>query len=90
MPGFGAWDDFVMGDTEAHAHKHAYHPRTPFPRDARLNTARSLPLQVQAIAVLSSPLSVEDGTLTRTMKPRRPAIMQKYAEEVARLEAKLR
>ena len=46
--------------------------------------------QVAAFAVLASPFSVEDGTLTRTMKPRRAAIMQKYAQEVAKLEAKLR
>ena len=30
----------------------------------------------------SKPLSAEDGTLTRTFKPRRPAIFAKYAREV--------
>lgn len=34
--------------------------------------------------------SVDDGTLTRTMKPRRQAIMAKHAAEVASLEAHLR
>lgn len=34
--------------------------------------------------------SMDDGTLTRTMKPRRAAIMQKYAVEVKALEAHLR
>jgi hypothetical protein len=34
--------------------------------------------------------SVDDGTLTRTMKPRRDAIFKKYATEVARLESHLR
>lgn len=34
--------------------------------------------------------SVDDGTLTRTMKPRRPAIMAKYAKQVAALEKHLR
>lgn len=34
--------------------------------------------------------SVDAGTLTRTMKPRRPAIMERYAAEVAELEKHLR
>jgi hypothetical protein len=34
--------------------------------------------------------SIEDGTLTRTMKPRRAAVMAKYKKQVAELEAKLR
>ena len=33
---------------------------------------------------------MEDGTVTRTLKPRRPVIMAKYAAEVAQVEAKLR
>lgn len=45
---------------------------------------------VNEFEVLEEPFSVEDGTLTRTMKPRRAAIMQKYAKEVARLESHLR
>jgi hypothetical protein len=40
--------------------------------------------------VICAPLSVESGTLTRTMKPRRPAIMQLYAAQVQTLLARLR
>jgi hypothetical protein len=40
--------------------------------------------------LLPAACSVDDGTLTRTMKPRRAAIMSKYAEEVARLQRRLR
>lgn len=42
------------------------------------------------VAVMDKPLSVEDGTLTRTMKPRRPEIYKVYAKEVASMEAELR
>lgn len=34
--------------------------------------------------------SVDDGTLTRTMKPRRQAIFQRYADQVAALQRRLR
>lgn len=46
--------------------------------------------KVKAFEVLQEPFSVDDGTLTRTMKPRRAAIMARYAPEVASLEAHLR
>lgn len=46
--------------------------------------------RVSAFSVLEHPFSVEDGTLTRTMKPRRPAIAEKYAAEIEELEARLR
>ncbi len=36
------------------------------------------------------PLSVEDGTLTRTMKPKRQEIYKKYQREVDALLKKLR
>ena len=39
---------------------------------------------------VSEPLSVDDGTLTRTMKPRRPAIAKRHAAELERLLAQLR
>lgn len=42
------------------------------------------------IQVIRAPLSVESGTLTRTMKPRRPAIMELYAPQVAALLGRLR
>jgi long-subunit acyl-CoA synthetase (AMP-forming) len=35
-------------------------------------------------------LSVESGTLTRTMKPRRQQIMQVYSQQVEQLLRKLR
>lgn len=54
----------------------------------------SLPLNrwdhISAFEVLAEPFSVDDGTLTRTMKPRRAAIMRKYAAEVRALKARLR
>ena len=46
--------------------------------------------KVTDIEVIDKPFSVEDGTLTRTMKPRRPNIMQKYAHQVEELERRLR
>lgn len=45
---------------------------------------------VTAFKVLERAFSIEDGTLTRTMKPRRQVISQVYANEVAELEKKLR
>eukprot|EP00879_Flechtneria_rotunda_P005441 GHRR01005734.1.p1 GENE.GHRR01005734.1~~GHRR01005734.1.p1 ORF type:complete len:588 (+),score=208.21 GHRR01005734.1:736-2499(+) len=42
------------------------------------------------IQVVRAPLSVESGTLTRTMKPRRPVIKQLYGNEVQQLMRKLR
>lgn len=52
----------------------------------------SLPLLtwLPPLPLLPAACSVDDGTLTRTMKPRRAAIMSKYAEEVALLERRLR
>ncbi len=45
---------------------------------------------VAAWKVLEKPFSVEDGTLTKTMKPRRAVIHEVYKNEIAALEAKLR
>lgn len=42
------------------------------------------------IAVLRTPLSVDDGTLTRTMKPRRPEIAKVYRAETEALVKRLR
>jgi long-subunit acyl-CoA synthetase (AMP-forming) len=47
-------------------------------------------LHMSCCQVIRAPLSVESGTLTRTMKPRRPAIMQLYAAQVQTLLARLR
>ncbi|KAK9808885.1 hypothetical protein WJX72_005702 [[Myrmecia] bisecta] len=46
--------------------------------------------KVASFVVLPEQLSAEDGTLTRSMKVRRPAIMEKYAAQVKQLQAKLR
>lgn len=46
--------------------------------------------KVTAIQIIEKPFSFEDGTLTRTMKPRRPNIMQKYAQQIEELERRLR
>jgi N-formylglutamate amidohydrolase len=40
--------------------------------------------------VVHAPLSIEAGTLTRTMKPRRAAIQKSYDADVAALLARLR
>ncbi|GLC36919.1 hypothetical protein PLESTB_000178300 [Pleodorina starrii] len=45
---------------------------------------------VAHVAVVRTPLSVEDGTLTRTMKPRRPEIMKRHATAAEALLARLR
>lgn len=45
---------------------------------------------VAEIAVLPTPLSVEEGTLTRTMKPRRAQVCERYATELQALLHSLR
>lgn len=45
---------------------------------------------VHQIHQVERPFSIEDGTLTRTMKPRRAAIMDVYAKEIEALEQYLR
>lgn len=46
--------------------------------------------RIAGFAILEEPLSVEAGTLTRTLKPRRPAIAAKYARELDDVLSKLR
>jgi long-chain acyl-CoA synthetase len=46
--------------------------------------------RVSTFALLKEPLSVEAGTLTRTFKPRRPAIYAKYSKQVDEVLSKLR
>lgn len=43
-----------------------------------------------SLQVIHSPLSVEGGTLTRTMKLRRPAVKQVYAQQLEQLMSRLR
>ncbi|PNH06111.1 putative acyl-activating enzyme 16, chloroplastic [Tetrabaena socialis] len=60
---------------------------------ARLNAARPdyHPFDhIAHIAVLRTPLSPEDGTLTRTLKPRRPEIMKRYGAAAEGLLKRLR
>lgn len=45
---------------------------------------------ISEFVVLPQPLSPEDGTLTRTMKPRRPQIMDKYRPQLEQVLKKLR
>ena len=47
-------------------------------------------MHITAIQVLDRPFSIEDGTLTKTMKIRRTAIMEKYTDDVMQLEEKIR
>ena len=44
----------------------------------------------RTLALLRLLCSVEDGTLTRTLKARRPAIFAKYSEQVEEVENQLR
>lgn len=46
--------------------------------------------QIAAFVLLKEPLTVDNGMLTRTMKPKRPAIFAKYASEIGQLQAALR
>lgn len=47
-------------------------------------------MHIAAVELLDSPFSIEDGTLTRTMKMRREVILKQYYKEIARLNARLR
>ncbi len=55
----------------------------------KATAARTSREHIRQIAVLDEPYSVEDGTLTRTMKPRRPAIADRYADIIADLKSRL-
>ncbi|EFJ49638.1 hypothetical protein VOLCADRAFT_120723 [Volvox carteri f. nagariensis] len=60
---------------------------------ARLNSSRPDYHHFEHVAhitVVRTPLSVDDGTLTRTMKPRRPEIMKRHAATAEALLARLR
>lgn len=71
-------------------------PSAPNPSAAgprRLNSSRPdyHPYDhIAHIAVVRTPLSAEDGTLTRTMKPRRPEIMRRHAAAAEGLMRRLR
>lgn len=46
--------------------------------------------RITAFVIISEPFSPDNGTLTRSMKVRRDAVMKKYASEVESLTKKLR
>lgn len=46
--------------------------------------------KVSSIVILPKPLDREDGTLTQTLKPKRPAVYAKYSKELEQLMQKLR
>lgn len=46
-------------------------------------------MRIADIQILNRPFSVEDGTLTRTMKVRRENVMKKYAADVQNLLSRL-
>jgi long-chain acyl-CoA synthetase len=72
-------------------HLRACSPRPWLQREvARALAGRPPHEHVRAFAVLEVPFAIEDGTLTRTMKPRKQAIFAKYAEQVAQVECQLR
>ncbi|DBA95598.1 hypothetical protein WJX82_008376 [Trebouxia sp. C0006] len=56
----------------------------------KVSSARPPYERIAAFAILKEPFSPENGTLTRTMKPRKAVIMQQYASEVAALKKQLR
>lgn len=66
-------------------------PHCSVPRPTTSHIIKSQPPTTpQAFAVLSEPFSVEGGTLTRTMKPRRAVVFSKYREAVEGVERQLR
>ena len=53
-------------------------------------SSRGMRENIGNFVILEKPLSADDGTLTRTLKPRRPAIFAKYAAELEELLKTLR
>ena len=51
---------------------------------------RPLRENIGSFVLLGEPLSADDGTLTRTLKPRRQAIFAKYAKQLEQLNSTLR
>lgn len=56
----------------------------------KLTASRPGSERVGGFAIIKQPFSVEDGTLTRTYKARKPAIFAKYAREVEEVLSGLR
>ena len=57
---------------------------------AKVSATRPPHERIAAFEILKEPFSAESGTLTRSMKVRRPVVMQKYAAEVEALKKRLR
>lgn len=56
----------------------------------KVSQSRPLYERITAFTIIDEPFSPDDGTLTRSMKVRRDAVMKKYAIEVESLRKKLR
>ena len=57
---------------------------------AKVSATRPPHERIAAFAILKEPFSADNGTLTRSMKVRRPIVMQKYTAEVEALKKRLR
>lgn len=57
---------------------------------AKVSANRPLHERITAFVLLNQPFTPDDGTLTRSMKVRRNAVMQKYASDVELLKKQLR
>ena len=57
---------------------------------AKVSATRPPHERIASFEILREPFSAESGTLTRSMKVRRPIVMQKYAAEVEALKKRLR
>ena len=56
----------------------------------KVSENRPLYERITAFSVINEPFSPDNGTLTRSMKVRRDAVMQRYAVEVDSLRKRLR
>lgn len=57
---------------------------------AKVSATRPPHERIAAFEILKEPFSAENDTLTRSMKVRRPVVMQKYTAEVEALKKRLR
>lgn len=57
---------------------------------AKVSATRTPHERIAAFEILEEPFSAENDTLTRSMKVRRPVVMQKYTAEVEALKKRLR
>ena len=57
---------------------------------AKVSATRPPHERIAAFEILQEPFSADNDTLTRSMKVRRPIVMQKYSAEVEALKKRLR